>query len=107
MKNMKIVREEREKVETDSLASAMPATYPYGLCVHIDPIVYKKLDLMKAPQVGQIMALHAVVEVAGVNMENSQTGSKDISLRLQITDMELLEREKKKDPEKVIYNQEG
>jgi hypothetical protein len=103
MKSMAYERVEKEKEATESLVSSMPK-YPYGLCIHVDPHVYKKLQLMKAPQVGQTMALHAMVEVVGVNMEDSKTGSKDISLKLQITDMILKDKQEKRNPEKALYN---
>ena len=103
MKSMKLVREDAEKKETESLMSAQPS-YPYGLCLYIEPAIYKKLNMMKAPELGQTLALHAIVEVAGVNMENSVTGSKDISMRLQITDMILKDKQEKKPAEKALYN---
>lgn len=90
MKNMKI---EVDKSSTDQALSADSGLrYPYGLTLHLNKDVLKKLDMMKLPEVGSMLGLHALVEVTEVSLEENPNGSRDKSIRLQITDLILKDK---------------
>ena len=105
MKNMKISKAEEPLSAAEVMYQGGPK-YPYGLRLRLEPAVVEKLQLAKLPEVGQMLGLHAVVEVVGVNIENAENGGRDKVLELQITDMELQEKSKdneyKEDEEKTL-----
>lgn len=102
LKNMKLEKQEIEK-PVESLMSAAPE-YPYGLCLHIDNEIYKKLQMAEPPEIGQKLDVMAQATVVGVNLDSGPSGSK-VSFRLQITDLGLKSAEKKdvKEIEKSLY----
>jgi hypothetical protein len=91
MKNMKIEAKPADEALYGAEASG-GMKYPYGLRITLGPEVLEKLDLVKLPEVGQMMGLHAVVEVVGVNLENAENGGRDKRVELQITDLCLKDR---------------
>lgn len=91
MKNMKMSKEDLPANMDEAIIQGGPE-YPYGLRICLSPEVIKKLDLAKLPEVGQMMGLHAVVEVVGVNIENAYNGGRDKKVELQITDMVLKDK---------------
>ena len=87
MKSMKVMKP--DVASTEAALSGGGLEFPHGLRVHLNKEVLEKLQLPKLPQVKDSMALHAIVEVVGVNIEERPNGQRDVSLDLQITDMEL------------------
>lgn len=86
MKNMKVSKAEAPLSTTEALVQGGPE-YPYGLRITLAPEILKKLDLPKMPEVGQMLGLHAVVEVVSVSADRAANGSRDLRVELQITDM--------------------
>ena len=92
MKNMKISKAEHVATSTDQLMANEGPEYPYGLRIRLDAEVMNKLDIGRLPEVGTMMALHAVVEVVEVSLDPNDAGTRNKSMSLQITDMELLNK---------------
>ena len=91
MKNMKVTQAD-VCASTDQALAGQASEYPYGLRICLTPEVMKKLDLPKLPEVGQMLGLHAVVEVVGVNIDRAYNGGRDKRVELQITDMVLQDK---------------
>lgn len=62
--------------------------YPYGLCIHLGQEQMEKLGMTTLPDVGAEMTITAKVFVKGTSAYETQ-GGKDMSMDLQITDMEI------------------
>lgn len=99
MKHMKISKAEHP-MSMDEVLTQGGADFPRGLRISLEPAVLEKLDLPKLPEVGQMMGLHAVVEVVEVAIENAANGSRNKRLELQITDLELKDKSEDAVPEK-------
>ena len=69
--------------------------YPYGLCLHLDQDQLEKLGITSLPAVGAEMTITAKVFVKGTSAYETQ-GGKDMTVDLQITDMEIGESESKR-----------
>ena len=82
--------------------------YPYGLCIHLDQDQLEKLNITKLPAVGTEMTISAKVFVKGTSAYETQ-GGKDMTVDLQITDMEIGESEGKKttDYANALYGDSG
>ena len=101
MKSMKFSKGESQMPEPSIIGGG--PEFPYGLKICLNQDVLKRLNLGALPIVGQTMGLHAIVEVVGVHSDpNNQTGGKNFSVELQITDMEL-QRKSTNGPE-TIYD---
>jgi hypothetical protein len=87
MKSMKTSKAEKPASTEELLTQAGGPDYPYGLRITLAPEILRKLDLPKLPEVGQMMGLHAVVEVVAVSADRAQNGGRDLRVELQITDM--------------------
>jgi hypothetical protein len=92
MKSMVISAEEKKEMATHSVVSDVPK-YPYGLKLHFDDESFSKLELGKTPQVGDKMMMLAMVEVCEVRAESYEGDSKKTSMSVQITDLEIKEKE--------------
>lgn len=88
MKDMKVVKAEKPLTAEEALYQGK-ADYPYGLRITLEPEVLKKIGLDKMPKVGDMMMLHAMTEVVGVNADRGQAGGKDLRVELQITMLDL------------------
>lgn len=86
MKSMKVAKSEKPLSMDEALIQGAPE-YPYGLRITLAPEILKKLDLAEMPEVGEMMGLHAVVEVVAVSSDRAANGSRDLRVELQITDM--------------------
>lgn len=87
MTSMKLTAEEA-KEENSCMSTDDAPAYPYGLCLNLDDEVLAKLGITTLPAVGSKMMLQATVEVTANSQYENQDG-KDISISLQITDMDL------------------
>lgn len=99
MIDMKLSEMEKKESEVGSVLDK--PSYPYGLRIYLDPESVKKLGLRDC-QVGHKMVLEAVVEVVSVNAEMVKGDEKDVSVGLQILEMDL-ESEEEEKAEDVIY----
>ena len=90
MISMKLTPEEAKQVNGGACCAGEPEqpAYPYGLSVSLDDKSLAKLGITALPQPGTKMVLHAQVEVTNTSQYENQEG-KDLSISLQITDMEL------------------
>ncbi len=70
--------------------------YPYGLCLHLGQDEMEKLGITALPAVGSEMTITAKVFVKGTSAYETQ-GGKDMSMDLQITDMEITPAQGKAD----------
>lgn len=102
MTNMQLTPEEaKQDVACCSPDPGAGPKYPYGLRIDLEGETVKKLNLPQIPGVGQRMRLTALVDVNSVRQYESQQ-DKEISITLQITDMELAE-ERETSPEQVLF----
>ena len=101
MQDMKFSKAEKP-LSTDAAMIQGGPEYPYGLRITLDPEVMKRLDMGRIPKVGETMMLHAMVEVVGVNSDRASNGSRDMSVQLQITTMELKSREEQEEKNKTL-----
>lgn len=86
MINMKREAEREEKpgeIEYDEPA------YSYGLCINLDQEDLAKLGLNALPKVGAEMMIMAKAYVKSTSAYETQGAGKDMSVSLQITDMEI------------------
>lgn len=96
MINMKRAPEKEEmpgEIEMDE------PQYPYGLCLHLGKEEMDKLGITALPAVGSEMTITAKVFVKGTSAYETQ-GGKDMSMDLQITDMEIGASDKAMTPQK-------
>ena len=88
MTNMKMSKEETEKMATLHEVASEGPEYPYGLCLNLEKEQIDKLGL-GTPKAGSKMMLHALVEVKSVTVTDEKGGKGYKSLSLQVTDMAL------------------
>lgn len=100
MIDMKI--SEMEKKENEVVSVLDSSSYPYGLRIYLDPDSVKKLGL-KDPQVGDKMSLVGIVEIMSVNAEVIKGDEKELSVGLQIKEMDLESGKKAVKAEDVLY----
>lgn len=87
MINMKHSRSEAEKY-VESEVDDEPK-YPYGLCIQLHKDELEKLGLTTLPKVGAEMKIMAMAYVKSTSAYETQGEGKDMSVSLQITDMEI------------------
>lgn len=100
--NMKRTKKDKGVI-TDSPVSPNEDAYPYGLEVNLEDESLKKLGLSSLPEAGETMTMLAQVKVSRASATDTANGGKRKSLSLQITDMALKAKEKKKDMGKQLY----
>jgi hypothetical protein len=101
MINMKQAPEREEKpgeVEMDE------PKYPYGLCINLDKDQLDKLGITALPQVGATMMITAKAYVKSTSAYETQ-GGKDMSIGLQITDMEIGAAKTQSDQASMLYGE--
>lgn len=107
MKSMELSTQEKKDNAIESVVRDRPK-YPWGLKISVDQDSYKKLDLKKVPQVGDKMMMLCMVEVCSVSNESYEGDEKNISIGLQITDMDMKDKpEEKKPTESMLYGDEA
>ncbi len=86
MVNMK-AKPEREEMPGE--VEADEPRYPYGLCIRLGKDELAKLGITTLPTVGVEMNLMARATVKSVSSYETQGEGADMSVELQITDMEV------------------
>lgn len=79
--------------------------YPYGLCLHLDDDVMKKLKMGDLPKVGKQVLVTALADVTSVSERESLIGGSHQSVELQITDL-ALGPHNDKDAGEALYGEE-
>lgn len=106
MKSMKLTKAESSATAPVEAKQDAPA-YPWGLRIELNDESMKKLGMEKLPDVGEKMMLRANVVVERVSQNDTKEGKRQ-DMSLQITEMELGECEKEKEPaDKKLYNTDG
>ena len=90
---MKLEKKEGEK---ETLLSDNP--YPYGLRISLDSESIKKLDIEGLPDVNSVLSFNIKTEVVSISDDGSYR-----NIGLQITDMEIVKKEEKKDLGEKLY----
>jgi hypothetical protein len=80
--------------------------YPYGLSLYLNDETLQKLGMTSMPDVGTKLRLVALVDVTGNSQRQTQDG-KDVSMDLQITDMELVPAQAEPSAATVLYGTGG
>jgi hypothetical protein len=89
MVNMQLTAEEAKEMTSCSPVEGEGPKYPYGLCLDLNDESLAKLGITELPPVGKTMMLVATVVVTRTGAYQTQDSDKEMSLGLQITDMEL------------------
>jgi hypothetical protein len=101
MVNMKQSKEESREysqpVEMDE------PEYPYGLCIHLHDDSLEKLGITSLPKVGSEMTITAKVFVKSTSAYNTQKGESEMSMDLQITDMEISPAQSSSSQASMLY----
>jgi hypothetical protein len=87
------MKQEAEREEMPGEIEYEEPMYPYGLCLRLEQDQMEKLSITTLPSVGTEMTITAKVFVKGTSAYETQ-GGKDMSMELQITDMEIGASEK-------------
>lgn len=103
MKSMKMSKKETEK-GMEPVSGSTQGQYPYGLSIHMDDEVMKKLGMKCMPEAGEVMNLMAKVSVTEVSQRERKGGEPMQSMTLQITDMDLACEETEDDTAKKMYD---
>lgn len=82
------MKQEAEREEMPGEVEYDEPMYPYGLCLSLEQDQMEKLGITALPSVGTEMTITAKVFVKGTSAYETQ-GGKDMSMQLQITDMEI------------------
>jgi hypothetical protein len=77
--------------------------YPYGLCLSLHDDELKKLGITSLPAVGAEMTINAKVFVKSTSAYNTQKGESEMSMDLQITDMEISAAQEKSSAASMLY----
>lgn len=104
MVSMKISASERDaKYSVAAEPSQSGPSYPYGLCLHLDDDVMKKLAMQTLPKVGTQVIVYALADVVSVSERESLIGGASQSVELQITDLAPLTAKGGKDAGDALY----
>lgn len=103
LKSMKLTQKD-EKKSMESCVIENPK-YPYGLTIRLENESIEKLGIGEIPESGKKMMVIAEVEVVGTNVRSMSNGKDHKSIELQITDMSLNDKEKKKEASDKLYGE--
>ena len=84
--------------------------YPSGLNIYLNPETVKKLGITEAPKVGEEKMILAKVLCQSVSIDPNDDDTSELSISLQITEMEIkgLDKEpEKKDAAASLYGSES
>lgn len=102
LKSMKMTKADREDQYPKASASVDEPSYPYGLTLHLDDAVIKKLGLGDMPDAGDNIVVLAKATVSSVSENEQAGGGKRRSMSIQITDLGIgAESDAKKASEKL------
>lgn len=82
------MKQEPEVEEMPGTVEMDDPLYPYGLCISLEADQLEKLGITALPKVGSTMMITAKAYVKSTSAYETQ-GGKDMSVSLQITDMEI------------------
>lgn len=77
--------------------------YHYGLRICLNEEMIKMMGFKELPEVGEVLKMHALVEVCSRSDSESKESGQNRTLDLQITEMEI-EQKSKKDLVKALYD---
>lgn len=100
MKDMMICEKQKKEGSVKSVLDDQPC-YPYGLKITLEPESYNKLELKEPPQIGDKFLMLANVEVCSLYKDKSYGDVPKISMGLQITGMDLKNREEDTEKEEA------
>mgnify|MGYP003624519999 CR=1 FL=1 len=100
MINMKKTEEMPEEYEDMDEPS-----YPYGLCITLDAEQLNKLGINTLPAVGGEMMIKAMAYVKSTSAYETQ-GGQDMSMKLQITDIDLSGMDRQKNQAEGMYGKD-
>jgi hypothetical protein len=98
------MKRKEEVAETISHEDSEGPSYPYGLCINLDKEQLEKLGITALPKVGTEMMLHAKVYVKSTSAYET-SGGKDMTIGLQITDMEIGASKTQSDQAAMLYGE--
>jgi hypothetical protein len=102
MVNMKSKPGEKSPEATQSTEYKEPE-YPYGLCIRLSKDELDKLGITSLPTVGAKMTITAAAFVKSTSAYETQDSGKDMSIELQITDMEIGAAQAKGEAATMLY----
>lgn len=102
MKSMVISTEEKKEMASPSVVRET-SKYPYGLKIHLDEDSYKKLGMQGTPTVGQKVMILAQAEICDVHSNKYEGDVAEISVSMQITDMDVKSAEKETSTAEKLY----
>ena len=101
---MKLSKKEvKDKIETNEEDIDR---YPWGLGLHLDNDSLERLGITELPDVGDKKMIVGFIDVTETSENETSSGKKNKSIRLQITDMSIEERVKP-DKLKTLYDGES
>jgi hypothetical protein len=98
------MKQKAEREEMPGEVEMDEPKYPYGLCINLDKDQLDKLGITALPQVGAQMTIMAKAYVKSTSAYETQ-GGKDMSVGLQITDMEIGAAKTQSDQATMLYGE--
>jgi hypothetical protein len=98
------MKQKAEREEMPGEVEMDEPKYPYGLCINLDKDQLDKLGITSLPQVGSEMTIMAKAYVKSTSAYETQ-GGKDMSVGLQITDMEIGAAKTQSDQATMLYGE--
>ncbi len=99
------MKQKAEREEMPGEVEMDEPKYPYGLCINLDKEQLDKLGITSLPQVGAQMTIMAKAYVKSTSAYETQ-GGKDMSIGLQITDMEIGASKTQSDQATMLYGED-
>jgi hypothetical protein len=100
----------KSKVEREEMPGEVDADgprYPYGLCIRLGKDELAKIGMTTLPNVGTGMNLMARATVKSVSSYDTQGEGADMSVELQITDLELGQMSASTNAANVLYGSDA
>lgn len=97
------MKRKSENMESMPVEVLSKEEYPYGLCIRLGKEELKKLGITQPPAVGSKMTVTAAVFVKSTSACEYEGQDKEMSVELQITDMEIGESKDKADTATLLY----
>lgn len=97
------MKRKSENMESMPVEGSSKEEYFYGLCIRLGKEELKKLGITQPPAVGSKMTITAAVFVKSASTSEYVGDDKEMSVELQITDMEIGESKDKADTATLLY----